>query len=186
LDHTGSDGGRCRGATGYPDAAARTNESVGLTSWPADWEDLRRGTSCPACEEGRPDRVPSGERIFAGATSDAYLNRAVAARGYTLVFWRGRHASELTDLRPDELSSFTRELVAVCRAIEAYYQPMKLNILALGNSLPHLHAHVVPRYREDPNPGRPPRFMMEDREWPLIEEADYRSQLRALRDLLRP
>src|ERR1700686_5871748 len=102
----GSDGGRCRGATGCLDAAARTNESVGLTSWPADWEDLRRGTSCPACEEGRPNRVPSGERIFAGATSDAYLNRAVAARGYTLVFWRGRHvAGSNQSLGPDSRRS---------------------------------------------------------------------------------
>jgi diadenosine tetraphosphate (Ap4A) HIT family hydrolase len=65
--------------------------------------------------EGRPDRVPGGERIFAGETSDAYLKRDAAARGYTLLFWRGRHASELTDLDPGELLSFTRELVAVCR-----------------------------------------------------------------------
>jgi len=38
---------------------------------------------------------------------------------------------------------------------------------------------------DDPDPGRPPRFMMEDHEWPLIDEDDYGSQLRALRALLR-
>jgi diadenosine tetraphosphate (Ap4A) HIT family hydrolase len=146
--------------------------------------ELRRGVGCIACVEGRPDRIPDAERIFAGAASDAYLSRSAAARGYALQFWRGRHASELTDLRPDELQSFTGELVTVCRAIESYYRPLKLNLLLLGNGLPHLHAHIVPRYWEDPNPGRPPRFMMGDQEWPLIEEADFQSQLRELRALL--
>ena len=167
------------------DGPAQDVGGLPLRTWPADWDERRRGIGCPACEEGRPDRVPSGDRIFAGETSDAYLNRDSAARGYTLLFWRGRHASELTDLRPDELLSFTRELVAVCRAIETHYRPAKLNVLALGNSLPHLHAHIVPRYVDDPDPGRPPRFMMEDHEWPLIDEDDYGSQLRALRALLR-
>ena len=32
---------------------------------------------------------------------------------------------------------------------------MKLNYETLGNSLPHLHTHLVPRFREDPAPGRP-------------------------------
>ena len=156
-----------------------------MTTWPPEWEELRRGVGCIACAEGRPDRIPDAERIFAGAASDAYLSRSAAARGYALQFWRGRHASELTDLRPNELQSFTGELVTVCRAIEAYYRPLKLNLLLLGNGLPHLHAHIVPRYWEDPNPGRPPRFMMGDQEWPLIEEADFQSQLRELRALLR-
>lgn len=119
-------------------------------------------------------------------TSDAYLNRFVAASGHTLLFWRGRHASELTDLSPYELAAFTGELVTVCRGIETHYRPAKLNILALGNSLPHLHAHIVPRFVDDPDPGRPPRFMMEDHDRPLIDEDDYQSQLQALRDLLTP
>ena len=157
-----------------------------MTTWPADWEERRRGIGCIACGDGRPDRIPDGERILAGATSDAYLSRSSAARGYTLLSWRGRHVSELTDLQPDELLSFTQELVTVCRAIETYYRPLKLNLLLLGNSMPHLHAHIVPRYWSDPNPGRPPRFMMEEREWPLIDEDDYQSQLRAIRDLLSP
>ena len=156
-----------------------------MRTWPPDWDERRRGIGCPACVEGRPDRVPGGERIFAGETSDAYLKRDTAARGYTLLFWRGRHASELTDLDPGELLSFTRELVAVCRAIDTHYRPAKLNLLALGNSLPHLHVHIVPRYVDDPDPGRPPRFMLEDHGWPPIDQDDYGAQVRALRVLLR-
>lgn len=78
-----------------------------------------------------------------------------------------------------------RSCLAEGSQCETHYRPAKLNLMALGNSLPHLHAHIVPRYVDDPDPGRPPRFMMEDHEWPLIDEDDYGSQLRALRALLR-
>jgi len=39
------------------------------------------------------------------------------------------------------------------------YTPAKLNLMTLGNELPHLHTHVVPRYVDDGEPGAPPRFM---------------------------
>jgi diadenosine tetraphosphate (Ap4A) HIT family hydrolase len=32
---------------------------------------------------------------------------------------------------------------------------MKMNLLTLGNWVPHLHTHVVPRYQDDPVPGGP-------------------------------
>jgi diadenosine tetraphosphate (Ap4A) HIT family hydrolase len=155
-------------------------------TWPSDWEARRSGMGCPACSEGRPDRIPDGERFFAGATSDAYLNRDTRSRGYALLFWRGRHVAELSDLDPGELASFTSELVRVCRAIETHYQPAKLNLMVLGNSLPHLHAHIVPRFVDDASPGRPPRFMMVDQDWPPIGDEDYQRQLEALRDSLAP
>jgi diadenosine tetraphosphate (Ap4A) HIT family hydrolase len=47
-------------------------------------------------------------------------------------------------------------------AIEAHLQPVKLNYLTLGNSLPHLHTHIVPRYADDPFPGRPVPFELLD------------------------
>jgi len=41
------------------------------------------------------------------------------------------------------------------KAIEARFQPIKMNYLTLGNWVPHLHTHVVPRYLDDPAPGGP-------------------------------
>lgn len=153
-------------------------------TWPADWGERRKGIGCPACMEGRPDRLPHGDRFFAGTTSDAYLTREPRVRGYALLLWRGRHVSELTELQAHELSSFTAELVAVCRAIETLFLPAKLNLLALGNSLPHLHVHIIPRYVDDPDPGRPPIFLMDATEQTPIDETAHLDQLAALRDLL--
>ncbi|HXZ77721.1 MAG TPA: HIT domain-containing protein, partial [Streptosporangiaceae bacterium] len=40
-------------------------------------------------------------------------------------------------------------------ALITTYQPLKMNYETLGNSLPHLHTHLVPRYTDDPRPGQP-------------------------------
>jgi diadenosine tetraphosphate (Ap4A) HIT family hydrolase len=47
------------------------------------------------------------------------------------------------------------EVLAVGRAVRDQFHPVKVNYLTLGNTVPHLHTHVVPRYRDDPAPGGP-------------------------------
>ncbi len=151
-----------------------------MRTWPADWEDRRRGVDCIACKEGRRDEIPNGRRVFAGRWLDAYLNRDVAARGYTLVFWRGRHAADPTDLTEEEWFGFSGEVRRVSLGIERLYGPAKLNYLTLGNSLPHLHTHIVPRYLDDPDPGRPPRFMMVDQPWQALPLDQYALEVAGL------
>jgi diadenosine tetraphosphate (Ap4A) HIT family hydrolase len=46
-------------------------------------------------------------------------------------------------------------VLAVSRAVEGEFRPVKMNLLTLGNTVPHLHTHVVPRYPNDPAPGGP-------------------------------
>ena len=41
------------------------------------------------------------------------------------------------------------------RAVERRYEPTKMNWLHLGNGVPHLHVHLVPRPFDDPNAGGP-------------------------------
>lgn len=62
---------------------------------------------------------------------------------------------EPTDLTEEETSIYWRELRVVAAAIEDVMQPVKMNYNLLGNSVPHLHTHIVPRYADDPKPGWP-------------------------------
>lgn len=149
-----------------------------MKTWPSDWEERRRGIGCAACEGGRPDTIPNADRFYSGPTADAYLHRSSSAPGYSIVTWRGRHAAEPTELTADEWCSFSGEVRLVCQAIEAVYAPAKLNIMLLGNSLPHLHAHIVPRYLGDPDPGRPPLFLMGPEAGSDLE--DQKGRLRTL------
>lgn len=153
-------------------------------TWPADFEERKRGRACPFCAEGRAEDNGFGVRIFAGRVSDAYLQRADIQRGYTVVVWRGRHVADPTELSDDEAAAYWLELLRVARALERHFRPLKLNFDTLGNSVPHLHTHVVPRYPDDPNPGAPPRFMMVDEPHPPMSEDRFRTEVAALRALL--
>lgn len=114
------------------------------------------------CAEGRPDATAGGVRFFAGETSDAYLRRPNIQRGLSIVVWRGRHVAEPTELSDEEAARYWREVLIAGRAIEDTMQPVKMNYNMLGNSLPHLHTHIVPRYADDPRPGWPFPFPEND------------------------
>lgn len=128
-----------------------------MSEWPRNWANLVRGIGCEMCQSGleRPDADSYGIRIHAGRYTDSYLQRADVQRGYTLVIWRGRHVTEPTELDEAEAAGYWAETLKVSRALLEVYRPLKLNYETLGNSLPHLHTHLVPRFRDDPAPGHP-------------------------------
>jgi diadenosine tetraphosphate (Ap4A) HIT family hydrolase len=135
------------------------------------------------CANGGIDDNGFGVRVQAATYSDAYLQRADMQRGYTIVIWRGRHVVEPTDLEPHEAAGYWREVLRVARALQRYYQPLKMNYETLGNMVPHLHTHLVPRYAEgDPAPGRPFPFLADDR--PNLPEEAVQRDAAALRALL--
>ena len=74
--------------------------------------------------------------------------------GFCRAIWNG-HVKEMTDLRQDERSHFMRVVLALEAAVREVIVPDKINLASLGNVTPHLHWHVVARFRDDahfPNP----------------------------------
>ena len=126
-----------------------------MGEWPRNWDELTRGIGCEMCEGGRPEANAYGVRIRAGRYTDAYLQRADVQRGYTLVIWRGRHVNEPTELDETQAAGYWAEVLTTARALISLYTPLKMNYETLGNSVPHLHTHLVPRFTEDPRPGEP-------------------------------
>jgi diadenosine tetraphosphate (Ap4A) HIT family hydrolase len=150
--------------------------------WSNEFYKWRAGTECPSCVEGRPDATRFGVRYFAGACCDAYLVRADIQRGLTIAVFRGRHVVEPTELSDAEAASYGREVLRVARAIEVAFAPIKLNYDVLGNSVPHLHTHIVPRYADDPRPGWP--FPFPDPDPPAMPDDRLDADLSALRAAL--
>lgn len=147
--------------------------------WPARFYERRRGIGCPICLEGRPDENDGGVRFLAGDLTDAFLNRAAIQRGFTQVYFRARHVVEPTELTPEESVGFWNELLAVGRLLERVFEPVKLNYQLLGNSVPHLHAHVIPRYADDPRPEWP--FPFPDSEPPPIPAEQMQADVERLK-----
>ncbi|HUL57069.1 MAG TPA: HIT family protein [Usitatibacter sp.] len=61
----------------------------------------------------------------------------------------GRHATEMADLGKDERDRFMAVVFAVEAAVRDTMKADKMNLASLGNQTPHLHWHVVPRFRDD-------------------------------------
>lgn len=66
-----------------------------------------------------------------------------------------RHVREMTDLSGPDQSRLFAVVMAVEAAVREIMQPDKINLASLGNVVPHLHWHVIPRHKDDahfPNP----------------------------------
>jgi diadenosine tetraphosphate (Ap4A) HIT family hydrolase len=79
--------------------------------------------------------------------------------GYSVVVFRGRHVPDPTLLGPDETLAFWSAVAVATRAIEEVFRPCHFNYQILGNAMPHVHVHIVPRYLNDRAPGR---FLSDD------------------------
>jgi diadenosine tetraphosphate (Ap4A) HIT family hydrolase len=69
-------------------------------------------------------------------------------RGYT-IFLAKRCVPELHELPSGERSRFLEEMATVAEAVFQAFSPRKLNYELLGNSVAHLHWHLIPRYADD-------------------------------------
>jgi diadenosine tetraphosphate (Ap4A) HIT family hydrolase len=74
--------------------------------------------------------------------------------GYTLVIAK-THATELYHLPENESIQYCQDMLRVAKAIATVFQPRKMNYELLGNTVAHLHWHLIPRYGWDSNPQRP-------------------------------
>ena len=56
---------------------------------------------------------------------------------------------ELTDCDTETKQALYKTMEAVERVMRRYYCPEKINIAMFGNYVPHVHVHVMARFKED-------------------------------------
>ncbi len=106
---------------------------------------------CKACAGQWP---PADHRIADCGISVAYLFEDQFFTGWTVLVLK-RHATELFHLSADERSRLIEEVSTVADALMAVFHPVKINYELLGNQLPHIHWHVIPRLMDDAAPRDP-------------------------------
>lgn len=60
------------------------------------------------------------------------------------------NATELFQLEKEDRIAYREDLMKVAKAIYDAYHPRKINYELLGNVVPHLHWHIIPRRTTDP------------------------------------
>jgi diadenosine tetraphosphate (Ap4A) HIT family hydrolase len=86
--------------------------------------------------------------------SKAYLHEDQFFPGWTVVVLK-HHATELFHLAPTERAQLMEEVILVATILSQVYEAKKINYELLGNQLPHIHWHVIPRLAGDPAPLEP-------------------------------
>lgn len=103
---------------------------------------------CELCEE------PGGEILFRNEQLRVVLIADANYPGFCRVIWNA-HVKEMTDLAVEDRSTLMRAVCQVEAALREILQPEKINLACLGNMVPHLHWHLIPRFTDDahfPNP----------------------------------
>ena len=99
--------------------------------------------TCDLCREA------GGEVLWSDGRCRVVLVADARYPGYCRVVWNS-HVAEMTDLTPAERRHLLEVTLAVEAAVRAVQRPDKINLASLGNMTPHLHWHVIPRWRDDP------------------------------------
>lgn len=103
-------------------------------------------TNCVLCkDELKPEE---GELIWRGDDCRIILVNDPELPGFCRVIWN-QHVAEMTDLTYGEREHLMTLVCAVEEAVRHVMHPDKMNVAALGNMVPHIHWHVIPRYKDD-------------------------------------
>jgi diadenosine tetraphosphate (Ap4A) HIT family hydrolase len=118
------------------------------------WQALRDGAGCPM-DVPRPDVNEHWDFVATLSMSSLYLAANQTYRGHCQLIFDNRHACRADQLTREEWRAFSDDLFRSQQAILAVTQPDHLNVELLGNVVPHLHWHIIPRYFSDPRWGMP-------------------------------
>lgn len=101
--------------------------------------------ACELCGE------PGGELLWHDARCRVVRVKGAEAEafpGFCRVIWTV-HVAEMSDLAEADRAHLMRVVNGVERSLRHLLSPDKINLASLGNLVPHLHWHVIPRWRND-------------------------------------
>jgi diadenosine tetraphosphate (Ap4A) HIT family hydrolase len=100
--------------------------------------------ACELCEQD------GGRLIWRGDDCRVVRVDEPGYPGYCRVIWNA-HVREMTDLPAPARGRFMLVVFTVEAALRELLRPEKINLASLGNVTPHLHWHVIARFRDDPH-----------------------------------
>jgi diadenosine tetraphosphate (Ap4A) HIT family hydrolase len=140
--------------------------------------------ACPLCAP-RPEDSPHWLKVASLGVSTLYLDRNQTYRGHCQLVFDARHVEGLEHLEAGEHDTLMQDLRGAAQAISAVVKPDRMNYCSLGNVVPHLHWHLVPRYRSDPRWGAPIYTTdMMDMQVTRLEEAQLRQLMATLKQTI--
>lgn len=120
----------------------------------AQWDSRVAGAGCPL-DAPRPASNDYWDLVATLTVSSLYLAKNQTYRGQCQLIFDPRHVARIDQLSRQEWLSFSADLLTAQQAVMRTVRPDHVNIESLGNIVPHLHWHIIPRYVGDPSWGAP-------------------------------
>ena len=133
---------------------------------------------CPMCRRWDDE---SDLRIGELEHSFVVLNRDQFFPGYTLLFTK-QHVTELFHLDRAVRVALMEEICMVAKVLHTQFHPDKINYELLGNMVPHIHWHLVPRFMNDPLWPRP--IWAESHDEKRLSAEEYRQRILMIQQAL--
>lgn len=92
-----------------------------------------------------------------------------------------QHVDDITDLSKDDRIAFLEDVNRVAEVLHKIFHPDKINFGAYGDTMHHLHFHLVPKYRDGYEWGGV--FAMNPKERFLTDD-EYRDLIDRIREEL--
>lgn len=103
--------------------------------------------NCAYCMEGELV-AKFGIKICELETSKVYLFKEQSHKGRVIVAHKN-HIGDMTVLTAEERAAYFEDVTKVSKALQAAFNPNKVNYGAYGDTGCHLHFHLVPKYSSD-------------------------------------
>jgi diadenosine tetraphosphate (Ap4A) HIT family hydrolase len=87
--------------------------------------------------------------------STLFLEKIQTYRGHCVLLFDPRHVTRIDELTSNEWLQMSGDIRAAEQALTDAFNPDHINIASLGQVVPHLHWHIIPRYVDDPRWGGP-------------------------------
>jgi len=78
------------------------------------------------------------------------LNKQFSQYTWLILVPKRTGCKDLTDVGEHDFVPMMEEVRAVHDALKAHAKPDKMNVASIGNMVPQLHIHVMPRFKDDP------------------------------------
>jgi len=99
-------------------------------------------TGCPLCDGA------GGRLLFASSRLRVIHATDPGFPAFYRVVWNA-HVAEFSDLSRHQRMQCMDAVTLVEQCLRDYLAPIKINLAALGNAVPHLHWHVIARFEGD-------------------------------------
>lgn len=137
---------------------------------------------CPVCRSIKHPAPPVLLKELEYSWTECYQEAQGRLFGKCHVLSK-KHSEHFYDLPKEDMANFMSEVQKVAKALHQVTGAVKINYELHGNSMPHLHVHLFPRYMDDDFPGAPIQYNLVE-PCPYEDDEEFQWFVEKMRELL--